>query len=148
MSLQARIQEALKEAMKARDTQRLATLRLLKSALSYAEIEAGKDELDDAQVMAIVQRECKKRRDAIEQYQQGARPELALQEERELEILQEFLPPPLSQEELEALVQQTIEELGASGRSDMGRVIKAVQAKATGRADGKTISAVVGRTLA
>src|ERR1051326_29095 len=147
MTLQERIQQELKAAMLAKDTDRLATIRLLKSALGYRQIEEKVEHLPDQEVIAIVQKEIKKRRDAIEQYQTGGRPELAEKEGRELAVLETFLPKPLSAEELEQLVQSTIQELGASSKKEMGQVIKAGQAKAGGGADGKAISAIVGKRL-
>ena len=134
--------------MLAKETERLATLRLLKSAIGYRQIEQKTEQLSDAEVIAVVQKEIKKRRDAIEQYQAGGRPELAEKEGRELALLETFLPKPLSPEELEQLVRATIQEIGAATKKEMGAVIKAVQAKAAGRADGKSISAIVGKLLA
>ena len=147
MPLQQRIQQELKAAMLAKEVDRLATLRLLKSALGYLEIERKAEQLSDADVISVVQKEIKKRRDAIEQYKAGGRPELAEKEGREMAVLESFLPQPLSPEELEQLVRATIQELGATTKKEMGPVIKAVQAKAAGRADGKTVSAVVGKML-
>jgi uncharacterized protein YqeY len=147
MSLPERIQQELKAAMLAKDADRLSTLRLLKSALGYVQIEKKTDQLSDSDVIAVVQKEAKKRRDSIEQYRNGGRPELAEKEARELTVLETFLPQPLSPEELEQLVRASIQELGATTKKDMGPVVKAVQAKAAGRADGKAISSVVGKHL-
>ena len=147
MTLTERLNQELKQAMLARDAGRLSTLRLLKSAVGYAQIEKKTDELPDADFVAIVQKEVKKRRDAIEQYEKGGRTELAAREKEEIPVLESFLPPPLAPAELEQLVRVVIQELGAASKKDMGTVIKAVQARAAGRADGKTISAVVGRLL-
>ena len=133
--------------MLAKDAERLGTVRLLKSALGYVQIERKVDQLSDAEVIGVVQKEIKKRHDAIEQYTKGGRPELAEKERRELAVLTTFLPQPFSAEELEQLVRGAIQELGATSKKDMGPVIKAVQAKAAGRADGKSISAVVGKLL-
>jgi len=147
MKLQGRIQQELKAAMLAKDSERLATLRLLKSALGYVQVEKKQDELPDEEVIQIVQKEVKKRRDAIEQFEKGGRPELAEKERREVAILEDFLPQPFSSSELEELVKQTIQEVGATGKKDMGPVIRAVQAKAAGRAEGKAISQLVGKLL-
>ena len=94
-----------------------------------------------------MQKEVKKRRDAIEAYEKGGRPEQAAKEKAEITVLEGFLPPPLSPEELEQLVRAVIQETGASSKKDMGTVMIATQAKAAGRAEGRTISAVVGRLL-
>ncbi len=133
--------------MLARDGDRVSTLRLLKSAIDYAQMERKSDNLADAEVVVIIQREVKKRRDAAGQYLNGGRPELAEKENREIPILETFLPQPLPAAELEQLVRATIAEVGATSKKEMGLVMKAAQAKAAGRADGKTISAVVGKLL-
>ena len=147
MTLTERIQTELKAAMLARDADRLGTLRLLKSAIGYAQIEKKCDALPEADVIAIVQKEIKKRRDAMEQFITGGRPELADKERREIPVLELFLPIPLSPEELEQLVRTAIAGAGATSKKEMGPVIKAVQAQAAGRADGKTISSMVARLL-
>ena len=147
MSLQRRLQDEIKSAMLAKNAERLATLRLVKSAIDYALIDAKKDELSDAETISILQKEVKKRRDSVEQFEKGGRPELAEKEKQEIDIIETFLPQPLAPDELERLVRSTIEELGASSKKDMGQVIKATQAKAAGRADGKSISSLVGRLL-
>ncbi|HMC26309.1 MAG TPA: GatB/YqeY domain-containing protein [Verrucomicrobiae bacterium] len=147
MSLQDRISRELKEDMLAKDAEKLSTLRLLKSALGYLQIEKKTDQLSDAEITSVIQKESKKRRDSIEQYRSGGRPELADKEARELAVLDTFLPPPLSPDELEKLVRAAIQELAATTKKEMGPVVKAVQAKAAGRADGKAISSVVGKLL-
>jgi uncharacterized protein YqeY len=147
MSLQERISQEIKSAMLARDADRLSALRMLKSTLGYAQIERKTESLPDADVVAIVQKEVKKRRDSMEQFEQGGRPELAAKEKQEITVLETFLPQALAPEELEQLVRATIQETGATSKKDMGPVIKAVQAKAAGRADGKSISTLVGKLL-
>ncbi|HXG49707.1 MAG TPA: GatB/YqeY domain-containing protein [Methylomirabilota bacterium] len=147
MSLLARIQDELKAAMLARDHVRLSTLRLLKSAIGYVQIEKKNENLPDAEVVAIIQREIKKRRDAAEQFEAGGRAEQAASERAEIAVLEGFLPRPLSAEELEQLVRSVIAETGAVSKKEMGVVMKAAQAKAAGRADGRAISAVVSRLL-
>jgi hypothetical protein len=147
MSLQERLSQDIKSAMLAKDADRLSTLRLLKSAIGYILVERKTETLSDADFVGIVQKEVKKRRDAIEQYEKGGRPELAEKEKKEIPVLEIFLPKALSAEELEQLVKAAIAETGATGKKDMGPVIKAVQAKAAGRADGKTISGLVGKLL-
>ena len=147
MGLQERVQQELKAAMLAKEAGRVAALRMLKSALGYAQIERQTEHLPDADVVAIVLKEIKKRRDSVEQFTKGGRPELADQENKEIAVLESFLPRPLEPMELEQLVRETIRETGATSRKEMGAVIKAAQAKAAGRADGKTISSVVGKLL-
>jgi hypothetical protein len=147
MTLQERVSQEIKAAMIAKDAERLSTLRMLKSTFGYAQIERKAESLSDTEVVAIVQKEVKKRRDSAEQFEKGGRPELAAKEKQEIGVLESFLPQALSAEELEKLVRDSIQELGATGKKDMGPVIKAVQAKAAGRADGRTISTLVGKLL-
>ena len=147
MSLQERLPQEIKAAMLAKDAERLSALRMLKSAAGYAQLERKTENLSDADFVSVVQKEVKKRRDSAEQFEKGGRPELAEKEKKEITVLETFLPKPFSPEEVEQLVKATIQELGATGKKEMGPVIKAVQAKAAGRADGKTISGLVGKLL-
>ena len=147
MSLQERLSQEIKSAMLARDADRLGALRMLKSAVGYVLIEKKAESLPDADFIAIVQKEVKKRRDSVEQFEKGGRAELAAKEKEEITILESFLPQQLSPEELEKLVRDAIAETGATSKKEMGPVIKAVQTKAAGRADGKTISQLVGKLL-
>ncbi len=147
MTLQEKLTAELKAAMLSRNTDRTATLRLIKSALGYVQIEKKVESLPDVEVTAVLQREAKKRRDAREEYERGGRPELAAQELAELAIIEEFLPKALSSEELESLVRAVIAETGAVSKKEMGLVMKAAQAKAAGRADGRVLSGIVSRLL-
>ena len=147
MTLQERIQQELKASMLARNADKTSLLRQLKSAIGYVQIERKVDSLSDADVTALIQKEVKKRRDSIEQFTTGGRPELAEKEAQEISMLEAFLPQPFSADELEKLVRETILETSATSKKDMGAVIKAVQAKAAGGAEGKAISALVGRLL-
>ena len=147
MTLLDHLAQELKAAMIAKDAERLSTLRLLKSAVGYAQIERRTENLTEAEVVALIQKEVKKRRDAAEQYEKGGRPELASKEQQEITVLESFLPQPLALDELEQLVRAAIQETGATSKKQMGQVIKAVQARAAGRAAGKIISELVGRLL-
>lgn len=147
MGVAEKLAQEIKSAMLAKDADRLSTLRMLKSAMGYVQIEKKVDVLPDSDAVALVQKEVKKRRDSVEQFEKGGRPELAEKEKKEIVVLEEFLPKPLSAEELEQLVKATVTEVGATSKKDMGAVIKAVQAKAAGRADGKSISGLVGKLL-
>ena len=147
MSLQQRVNDELKSSMMARQAVRTGTLRMLKAALGYAQIEKKTETLSDADVMALIQREAKKRRDSIEEFEKAGRAEMAANEKAELEVLTEFLPKALSAEELESLVREVIAEVGATSKKDMGAVMKAAQSKVDGRADGKSVSALVSRLL-
>lgn len=141
------INNDIKQAMLAKDSLRLNTLRMLKSALGYAAIEAKKDACSDSDVIAVIQKEAKKRKDAHEQFLKGDRPEQAEQEAQELKILESYLPTPFTPEELEAVVRDAISEIGATSKKEMGQVIKSVQQSSSGRADGKAISQMVGKLL-
>lgn len=149
MDFQARIDSDLKEAMKAKQTDRLAMVRMLKSALQNAAIEQGgaATRLDDDVALAVVRRELKKRQDAIEGFTKGGRPELVAREQAEAEMLSAYLPEPLAPTELTNLVAQCVAETGATSKTQMGVVMKLAVARAEGRADGRAISAEVARQL-
>ena len=142
MSLKATLTAAMKEAMKAKDTLRLSTVRMTLAAIKNKEIAAG-DELDDASVTAIMSTMVKQRREAAEAFRDGDRLELAEQEEAELIILQSFLPEQLSEDAVRELVAAVVTELGASSMKDMGGVMKVLTEKTRGRADGKLVSELV-----
>ena len=146
MSVQDRLLEEMKVAMKAKDSLRLSTIRMARTALKNAEIEA-RQELDAAATIKILSTLVKQRREAAEAYRE-TRPELAEKEELELAVLQEFLPAQLSESEVEELVVKAIAESGASSMRDMGAVMKLVTAQTTGRADGKLVSGLVRKQLA
>lgn len=145
MTIQERLNEAMIRAMKNRDAARLSAIRMARTALKNAEIEA-RGELDDAAVIKVLSTLVKQRREAAEAYR-ASRPELADKEEQELAVLQEFLPTPLTLEEVAAIIDQVIAELGASGMRDMGAVMKQVTPQTLGRADGKQVSMVVRQKL-
>jgi uncharacterized protein YqeY len=147
MSLQQRVNDELKSSMLARQAVRTGTLRMLKAALGYAQIEKKTETLSDADVMVFIQREAKKRRDSIEEFEKAGRTEMAANEKAELEVLSEYLPKALSAEELESLIREVIIEVGATSKKDMGAVMKVAQSKVDGRADGKSVSALVSRLL-
>ncbi len=146
MNIQERLLEAMKVAMKAKDSLRLSTIRMARTALKNAEIEA-RHELDEAAAIKILSTLVKQRREAADAYRE-TRPELAEKEELELAVLQEFLPTQLSEAELETLVAKAIAESGAGSMKDMGAVMKLVTPQTTGRADGKLVSELVRKQLA
>jgi len=148
MTFQERIDADLKDAMRAKEAGKLSVLRGLKSALKYAAIEKAEAGLDDAAAVQVIRKQVKQRQDSIESFEKGRRPELAAKEKEELEILNTYLPKGLSAEELSAIVRETIAEVGATSKAQMGAVMKALQAKVAGRADGKTLSAEVQKQLA
>src|SRR6266513_2506386 len=136
MTLQERVDSDLKDAMRAKDAGKLAVLRMLKSALKYAAIEKPDGTLDDPAATQVIRKQVKQRQDSIESFEKGGRPELAAKERDELALLQAYLPQGLSAEELSQIVRETIGELGATSRAQMGAVMKALQGKVAGRADG------------
>lgn len=148
MSVKEKIAGDIKTAMKARDQLRLDTLRMVKSKIQEKEVELrgkkGRDYLlEDEEILQVLTTAAKQRRDSIESFRAGGREELAAKEEKELAIVQEFLPQQLSDEELQRLVKEAVEETGAKSPKDMGMVMKAVMPKVKGQADGKRINAVV-----
>jgi uncharacterized protein YqeY len=147
MSLITRMQADVKEAMLARDTERRDALRLLLSSLKNAEKELQRP-LSDDEELQVLQRERKRRIEAAEAFHSGGRPEQAASEERELAILQEFMPEPLSDDELEEIVDDAIAENGATSMRDFGRVMADVMPQVSGRADGSAVSQIVKEKLA
>ncbi len=147
MSLKDQLNNDMKEAMKAKQTERLSTIRQLRSAIKNKEIELGK-ELDDEAVISVIGTLVKQRREAAQMYRDNARPELADKEEAELAVLQDYLPAQLSETELREIVKAVIAETGASSMKDMGKVMPQVMAKTKGAADGKLINQLVRELLA
>src|SRR3954463_5750726 len=140
MTLQERIDVDLKDAMRAKDAGKLNVLRMLKSALKYAAIEKPDGTLDDSAATQVIRKQVKQRQDSIESFEKGGRPELAAKEKEEMEMLNAYLPKGLSAEELTSLIREAIAEVGATSKAQMGAVMKVVQAKVAGRADGKIVS--------
>jgi hypothetical protein len=136
------ISQKIGEAMKAHDEIRLSTLRMLASALNY-EFIAKQHELSEEEELVVVRHEAKKRKEAIEAYEKAGAKDRAEKEKKELDILQEYLPAEMSDEELKKLVEETVNETGAKSTADMGKVMGAVMAKVAGRADGGKVSELV-----
>ena len=149
MNLPERIDADLKDAMRAKDALKLSALRMLKAALKNAAIEkSGADaEVSDTEAVQVIRKQVKQRQDSIESFEKGGRAELAAKEKEELSILQSYLPQAMSAAEIAQAVRETIAETGATSKAQMGIVMKAVQAKVAGRADGKTLSAEVQNQL-
>ena len=142
-SLKERIDADLKDAMRGKDELGTSVLRMLKSAVRYKEVEPGGHALEDAGVLAVIQTLIKQRRDSVEQFRAGGRPELADKEEKEIARLQSYLPAQMSPDELRAEVRAAIAQVGAKGPKDMGAVMKALMPKVQGRAEGKAVSEAV-----
>lgn len=147
MSLKARIQEDVKTAMRSHERERLGVLRLISAAIKQIEVderEVGERiELNDEQVLAVLDKMVKQRRESLEQFEQAKREDLASKERYELEIIQSYLPEPMAEDELLALIQSTIRELAASSVRDMGPVMNALRGQVQGRADMKAVSQAV-----
>ena len=148
MSLLKQINEDIAGAMRARETARLGTLRLLKTALVNRGIERGKEQLDEAEERQVLQQMVKQRRDAIDQFRAGGREDLAAKDEAEIALLSGYLPPAADASAIEAAVDAAIAETGAAGPKDMGKVMKATLARLAGvTADGRLVSETVKRKL-
>src|SRR2546428_7103126 len=135
--------------MRAKDGIKLGGLRMLKAALKYAAIAKSGSEaaLTDVEAAQVVRKQVKQRQDSIESFEKGVRPELVAKEKEELSILNAYLPQAMNADELAKIVRETIAEVGATSKAQMGAVLKALPAKVAGRADGKTLSAEVSRQL-
>ena len=139
-TLKERVDAELKDAMRSKNELTTSVLRMLKSAIKYKEVEPGGKPLDDKGVLQVIATLIKQRRDSVEQFRAGGRPELAEKEEKEIGLLQAYLPAQLTQEQLAAEVQAAISAVGAKGPKDMGAVMKALMPKVQGKAEGKAIS--------
>ena len=146
MSLKVRILDDVKTAMRAREKEQLATLRLVTAAIKQKEVDE-RIELSDEQVLAVLDKMVKQRRESLEQYEKADREDLAVQERYELGVIQVYLPEPLGEDELTDLIQSTIAGLGASSIRDMGAVMNAIRGQVQGRADMKAVSQAVKEQL-
>ncbi|MEX0619491.1 MAG: GatB/YqeY domain-containing protein [Pseudohongiellaceae bacterium] len=144
--LKIQISEASKDAMRARDKERLGTLRLALSEIKRIEVDERVD-LDDARIITILDKMVKQRRESIRQFEAGGRPELAAKEEQEISVLQEFLPQALSESELDAIVKAAVTETGAESIRDMGKVMAVVKPQVAGRADMAVVSSRIKEML-
>ncbi|MCG8487111.1 MAG: GatB/YqeY domain-containing protein [Chromatiales bacterium] len=145
--LKQRIQDDVKAAMKAKDKDRLGTLRLITAAIKQREVDE-RAELDDSQVLAILDKMIKQRRDSVEQYESAGRQELADQEKSEIAIIEDYLPAGLSDDEVASLIESAIQEVGAAGMQDMGKVMGKLKPQMQGRADMGKVSGLVKQKLA
>ncbi len=147
--LKDKIQEDLKQAMLAKDENRLSTIRMLKSALQYFEIQKGGAgyEATDEDIVEVVGREIKKRKESIELYEKGGRQELADKEASEMELLKAYLPEQLNESEIEKLVDDAISQTGATTMQDMGKVMGILSPQIKGKADGGVVSSIVRKKL-
>ena len=141
MKLKEKLGEDMRKALREKDTLRLSTMRLLLAAIKNLEIAKGKDkELKESDIIEVLSREAKKRKEAMEEYKKGKREDLVEKETKELEIIKEYLPKELSPEELEKIIEEIIKEVGAKELKDMGKVMGAVMGKVKGKAEGKVVN--------
>lgn len=146
MNLSERLNEDMKQAMKSQDKFKLSTIRMVRATMKNLEIDL-KRTLNDNEVLDILSREIKQRKDALQDFEKAGRDDLAEQVKAEAEILAEYLPEQLSEEEIKVIVQQTIQETGASSKADIGKVMSALMPKVKGRADGKLVNQAVQKLL-
>lgn len=147
MSVKSRLTDDMKAAMRAKDTERRDTIRYLLSVLKNAEIDKQGD-LTPEEEVKLLQTQVKQRQDSIEQFRQGGRDDLAAKDEAQVKIIEEYLPQQMSDDDLQAFVKQGIEETGAEGPKDMGKVMGLLNKRAEGRVDGRRLSAAVRDALA
>lgn len=148
MSLRDRLNDDLKAAMRAKDHARLSVIRGIKAAVLAAETRAERITLDDDGILAVIVKEVKERQDALVEFERAGRQDLVDKTRKDITLLEEYLPEPLSEDELRRLVEETLQELGATGPRDMGRVMGALLPKVRGRVDGRHVSDVVKAALA
>lgn len=146
-ALKAQIQDAMKTAMKSGDKQRLAVIRLVMSAVKQVEVDE-RIELDDSRVLSVLDKMVKQRRESISQFQNGGRDDLAEKEQAEIDVIAEFLPQPLSDNEIESIIHSAIDQTGAASMKDMGKVMGIVKPQITGRADVGKVSGKIKALLA
>jgi uncharacterized protein YqeY len=146
LSLTNQLDQEMKMALKNKDKQKLSTIRMLKSAIKKEEIDK-KRPLNDDEIISVIMREVKQRKDSLAEYKAAGRDDLVEKEQAEIDILSAYLPEQMSEEELKALVQQVIEEVGAGSKADMGKVMSAIMPKVKGRAEGRLVNRMVQEAL-
>lgn len=146
MDLSQRLNEDMKQAMKSQDKFKLSTIRMVRSAIKNVEIDA-KRTLNDDEVLEILGREIKQRKDALQEFENASRFDLVDNVKAEIDILSQYLPAQLSEEEIQVIVRETIQETGAASKADMGKVMGALMPKVKGLADGKLVNAIVQQNL-
>jgi hypothetical protein len=147
MALKHQIQQDMMNAMKAHEELKVSALRMLKAAVLKFEVSGERKEATDQDVLTIIGKEIKSRRDSAEQFRKGDRPAMAEKEEREIEVLLAYMPPQMSEEELKKVAKEVIDSMGASSKADLGKVMGAMMGKVKGLADGDVVSKVVRELL-
>ncbi|SEA96484.1 hypothetical protein SAMN05421743_111105 [Thalassobacillus cyri] len=143
MSLVERLNEDMKQAMRNKDKEKLTVIRMVKASLQNEAIKLGRGELSEEEELTVLSREVKQRKDSLHEFKEAGREDLVEKLNREIEILQAYMPKQLSDEELEQVVQDTITEVGASSKQDMGKVMSAIMPKVKGKADGSQVNKLV-----
>ncbi|SHF68057.1 GatB/YqeY domain-containing protein [Ornithinibacillus halophilus] len=143
MSLLTQLNEDMKQAMKNKEKERLSVIRMVKASIQNESIKLGKDELSEDEELTVLSRELKQRKDSLQEFSSAGREDLVEKLELEISVLQEYMPKQLSDDELTAIVQATIQEIGASSKKDMGKVMSAIMPKVKGKADGSKINKLV-----
>ncbi|MFG6114286.1 GatB/YqeY domain-containing protein [Halobacillus sp. MO56] len=143
MSLVERLNEDMKQAMRNKDKEKLTVIRMVKASLQNEAIKLGRGELSEEEELTVLSREVKQRKDSLHEFKEAGREDLVEKLNREIEILQAYMPKQLSEEELEQVVQDTITEVGASSKQDMGKVMSAIMPKVKGKADGSQVNKLV-----
>lgn len=146
MSLAERLQQDMKSALKNKEKEKLSTIRMVRAAIKKAEIDQ-KGPLNDEQIIEVIMREVKLRKDAIQEFEKAGRQDLVEKEKAELQVLETYLPEPLTEEELTGLIQETIQQLGVTSKKDIGKVMKTVLPKVKGRAEGRVVNQIVQKLL-
>ena len=147
MSIKDTLTNDMKEAMKAKEKDRLAVIRMVRGAIKQIEIDS-KQELDDEAVIGVISKEVKMRKDSVEEFKKGGREDLVAKTEAEIAVLMPYLPQQLSEDEVRALVKEAVEQIGAASPKDMGKVMGALMPKVKGKADGKLVNTLVKEALA
>lgn len=143
MDIYGKIESQMKDALRGKDEVTLSVMRMLMAAVKNAEIAKKVKKLEEPDVIGVVQRMIKEHKESIEQFEKGGRADLVQKEKKEMEILQKYVPPQMSEEELMGIVKATVQELGATSKADTGKLMKAVMEKVKGKADGKLVSQLV-----
>ncbi|MBS4194730.1 GatB/YqeY domain-containing protein [Lederbergia citri] len=147
MGLLERLNEDMKQAMKNKEKEKLSVIRMLKAALQNESIKLGKQQLSEEEELTVLSREVKQRKDSLHEFQKADRDDLADKVQNELGFVEKYMPPQLSEEEVEVLVKEAISETGAASKADMGKVMGILMPKVKGKADGSLVSKLVGRYL-
>ncbi|MBY6274135.1 MAG: GatB/YqeY domain-containing protein [Caldibacillus debilis] len=147
MSLLERLNEDMKSAMKNKEKERLSVIRMIKSSLQNEAIKLGKSQLSEDEEMTVLSREVKQRKESLQEFKKAGRQDLVEKTEKELAVVSQYLPQQLSEDELRQIIRQTISEVQATSRKDMGKVMAAVMPKVKGRADGSLVNQIVQKEL-